>query len=71
MIPGFDKLSQELQTIVERELQMKRRETLAYLPELAGKNLACVCSLDQPCHADTLICLANPASTQYLDGDKT
>lgn len=28
--------------------------------ELAGKNLACWCPLDQPCHADVLLWLANP-----------
>jgi len=28
--------------------------------ELAGKNLACFCPLDQPCHADVLLALANP-----------
>lgn len=27
--------------------------------ELAGKNLACWCSLDKPCHADVLLRLAN------------
>lgn len=27
--------------------------------ELAGKNLACFCPLDQPCHADVLLELAN------------
>ncbi len=27
--------------------------------ELAGKNLACWCALDQPCHADVLLELAN------------
>ncbi|MDO9068608.1 MAG: DUF4326 domain-containing protein [Deltaproteobacteria bacterium] len=27
--------------------------------ELAGKNLACWCELDQPCHADVLLELAN------------
>jgi hypothetical protein len=37
----------------------------AYLPlrlecsELRGKNLACWCRLDQPCHADVLLELAN------------
>ena len=30
-----------------------------HLPELRGKNLACFCRLDQRCHADTLIALAN------------
>lgn len=28
--------------------------------ELAGKDLACWCPLDQPCHADVLLDLANP-----------
>jgi len=30
--------------------------------ELAGKNLACFCGLDQPCHADTLLRVANDSS---------
>lgn len=29
------------------------------LSELTGKNLACWCPLDQPCHADVLLELAN------------
>lgn len=29
------------------------------LHELRGKNLACFCPLDQPCHADVLLDLAN------------
>lgn len=29
--------------------------------ELRGKNLACWCPLDQPCHADVLLELANEA----------
>jgi Domain of unknown function (DUF4326) len=29
------------------------------LPALRGKNLACFCPLDQPCHADVLLELAN------------
>lgn len=29
--------------------------------ELAGRDLACWCPLDQPCHADVLLELANPA----------
>lgn len=29
--------------------------------ELRGKNLACWCPLDQPCHADVLLALANRA----------
>ena len=31
----------------------------ARIPELRGKNLACWCPLDQPCHADVLLELAN------------
>ena len=29
------------------------------ITELLGKNLACYCPLDQPCHADVLLALAN------------
>lgn len=32
------------------------------LPELTGRNLACFCRLDQPCHADVLLELANMAA---------
>lgn len=31
------------------------------LQPLGGKNLACWCPLDQPCHADSLLKLANGA----------
>lgn len=35
-------------------------ETLSeYLAELRGHDLACWCSLDEPCHADVLLELAN------------
>ena len=34
---------------------------LAELSELKGKDLACWCPLDQPCHADVLLELANAA----------
>ena len=32
--------------------------------ELRGKDLACCCPLDVPCHADVLLELANPAGRQ-------
>ena len=32
---------------------------LDFLTGLRGKNLACFCSLDHPCHADVLLELAN------------
>jgi len=36
-----------------------RTEMVRRLPELRGKNLACWCPLDKPCHADVLLELAN------------
>jgi hypothetical protein len=33
-----------------------------YLDALAGRDLACWCPLDQPCHADVLLELANGAA---------
>jgi hypothetical protein len=40
-----------------------KRKYKEYLPEflkpLKGKNLACFCPLDKPCHADVLLRLAN------------
>jgi len=35
-----------------------RAVILMGLPELAGRDLACWCPLDQPCHADVLLELA-------------
>jgi hypothetical protein len=39
--------------------EANRADLLKRLPELRGKNLACFCPIDQPCHADVLIELAN------------
>ena len=36
------------------------------LSPLRGKNLACYCRLDQPCHADVLLELANATSKELL-----
>lgn len=36
-----------------------RNELVRRLPELRGHDLACWCPLDQPCHADVLLELAN------------
>lgn len=35
---------------------------LSRLPELRGKNLACWCKPGQPCHADVLLEMVNPAA---------
>lgn len=40
-------------------LNAERAAVLALLPTLRGKNLACWCPIDQPCHADVLLELAN------------
>jgi hypothetical protein len=39
--------------------------TRAALEELRGKNLACWCALDKPCHADVLLELANKTPSQF------
>lgn len=36
---------------------------LSGLPKLRGKNVACYCRLDQPCHGDVLLELANRDET--------
>ena len=46
----------------------------AWIAPLRGKNLACWCALDQPCHADVLLELANDgdaklSSTANPDAD--
>lgn len=42
------------------------------IKHLAGKNLMCWCRLDQPCHADVLLELANaPAQSPQEGGEVT
>ena len=38
---------------------LRRIALLSRLPELRGKDLACFCRLDVPCHADVLLEIAN------------
>jgi hypothetical protein len=38
-------------------------DLLEALPQLRGKNLACFCPLDKPCHADILLELLNQSET--------
>ncbi|MBX3726319.1 MAG: DUF4326 domain-containing protein [Xanthomonadales bacterium] len=38
-----------------------RQRLLVALPSLRGRDLACWCALDAPCHADVLVELANSA----------
>jgi len=65
-VPGLEQTYYSVQDVVslfEQELDiiimnlgMTREE---FLEPLRGKNLACFCPLDQPCHADVLLRLAN------------
>ncbi len=57
MIAGKPAKDGPLSVAEQREL---RETILAGVGELAGKNLACWCSLDGPCHGDVLLKLANP-----------
>lgn len=43
-----------------REYVAECPDLIEALSELRGKNLACFCALDQPCHAAVLLELANP-----------
>ena len=59
---GYDKGYQKIKT-VEQALEAYRlligHWSENWSEELKGKNLACWCPLNQPCHADILLELAN------------
>jgi hypothetical protein len=57
MIAGKPAKDSPLSVAQQREM---RDAILASVGELTGKNLACWCSLDGPCHGDVLLKLANP-----------
>lgn len=40
----------------------------ARIAELAGRDLACWCSLDGPCHADVLLVMANHSFDEMREG---
>jgi len=42
------------------KLRDQREWIQRHLEELRGKDLACWCPIDQPCHADVLLEMANP-----------
>ncbi|MBB98286.1 MAG: hypothetical protein CML67_01930 [Rhodobacteraceae bacterium] len=41
------------------DFEARRRWILDHVADLRGKNLACWCRHDQPCHADVLLEMAN------------
>lgn len=45
------------------------REQPRWLDPLRGRDLACWCALDQPCHADVLLRLANAQHSSAGSGD--
>lgn len=51
----------------------RRQRLLAALPALRGRDLACWCALDAPCHADVLLEIANAGGDagDAGDGDAT
>ena len=44
---------------VEEEIREKFNKIRDHIKDLAGKDLACWCRLDQACHSETLLELAN------------
>lgn len=46
-------------------------DLLDQLDELKGKDLCCWCRLDQPCHADVLLRLANENKCAKIPNDQT
>lgn len=51
-----------------RKMQCSESFKARAVEALRGKNLACFCALDQPCHADVLLELANSARTRTARG---
>jgi uncharacterized protein DUF4326 len=62
-VHAFERLLAGYITIRKEPHPEAQLETLehfrSHAGELRGKNLACWCALDQPCHADVLLRLAN------------
>jgi hypothetical protein len=52
-------LTREGRRAIWDELVRKRAKIFANLARIKGKDLACWCPLDQPCHADVLLKIAN------------
>jgi Domain of unknown function (DUF4326) len=52
--------------LIGNHLVSRRKSMVGLLPMLTGKDLACWCPLDCPCHADTLLDLANRMDPKLL-----
>ncbi|APU20894.1 DUF4326 domain-containing protein [Actinoalloteichus sp. GBA129-24] len=53
-------------SVVLDDLAKRRLDHLALIPVLAGRDLACRCALDVPCHGDALLVLASGVSPLVL-----
>lgn len=62
---GYQLISCSADCCERQQAYMKAilKEKNAGYPTLRGKNLACSCRSDRPCHADVLLQLANKAET--------
>ena len=58
---GGEKLSAEKSIALYRQYAREAFNERDLRACLRGKNLACWCPLNQPCHADVLLEMANPA----------
>lgn len=52
---GIDGTREEVLKRYRRHLELCLKGDPKFLEPLRGKNLACWCRLDQPCHADVLL----------------
>jgi hypothetical protein len=48
-----------IERYAQRLAKMPKKEREEFLAPLKGRNLACWCRLDQPCHAEILLAAAN------------
>jgi len=60
-VPGGDLMipMKPIEAVVMFKKDLTKGDKKAIKTELRGKNLACFCPLDQPCHADVLLKIAN------------
>lgn len=56
---GINGTAEDCLRLYRESLKIQRAYRRFIKRELRGKNLACWCPLDQPCHADVLLELAN------------
>lgn len=66
LMGGFECLTSKA-TLDQQDAALQHIRT--HIGDLRGKNLACWCSLDGPCHADTLLEAANKPSRGTSSSD--